>query len=72
MSLQMVSDVHFSRERSDVVHRLLRKRMAAMSNNEFQQLLRPAFKEDEWILIMLGAALGAVAGLAQLLVMWSL
>lgn len=72
MSLQTVSDAHFSRERSDVVHRLLRKRMATMSNNEFQQLLRPAFKEDEWILIMLGAVLGTICGLLQLLALWSL
>ena len=33
----------------------------------FQDLLRPCFKEDEWILIALGAALGALAGLAQAL-----
>lgn len=65
MSLESVNDMHFSRERSGVIQRLLSQRMAAMSNTEFQQLLRPAFKEDEWILIMLGAALGAVAGLVQ-------
>lgn len=66
MSLQSVNDVSFSRERSGVIQRMLSQRMAAMSNTEFQQLLRPAFKEDEWILIMLGAALGALAGVAQL------
>jgi len=72
MSLQSVNDAHFSRERSGVIHSTLSQRMNAMSNAEFQELLRPAFKEDEWILIMLGAALGTVAGFAQLLVMWSL
>lgn len=72
MSLQSVNDARFSRERSGVIHSTLSKRMMAMSNAEFQELLRPAFKEDEWILIMLGAALGTVAGFAQLLVMWSL
>lgn len=72
LSLQSVSDVSFSRERSGVIRTILSKRMAAMSNNEFQQLLRPAFKEDEWILIMLGAVLGTAAGLLQMLALWSL
>lgn len=69
MSLESVSDMHFSRERSSVIQRILSQRMAAMTDTEFQQLLRPAFKEDEWILIMLGAALGAIAGFVQLLLM---
>jgi len=69
MSLESVSDMHFSRERSGVIQRILSQRMAAMTDTEFQQLLRPAFKEDEWILIMLGAALGAIAGFVQLLLM---
>lgn len=72
MSLQSVTDASFSRERSSVIHSTLSQRMNAMSNREFQELLRPAFKEDEWILIMLGAVLGTAAGVAQLLVMWSL
>jgi len=72
MALQSVNDAHFSRERSGVIQAMLSKRMAAMSNNEFQQLLRPAFKEDERILIMLGAGLGTVAGLLQMLAIWSL
>ena len=72
MTLQSVNDARFSRERSGVIHSTLSTRMMAMSNTEFQELLRPAFKEDEWILIMLGAALGTVAGFVQLLVMWSL
>ena len=72
MTLQSVNEASFSRERSGVIHSTLSTRMMAMSNTEFQELLRPAFKEDEWILIMLGAVLGTVAGFAQLLVMWSL
>jgi len=37
-----------------------------MPPEEFQELLRPCFKEDEWILIALGAVLGMVAGIAQI------
>ena len=46
--------------------------MLAMSNEEFQELSRPAFKEDEWILIMLGAVLGAMAGFGQLAIILNL
>jgi hypothetical protein len=34
---------------------------------EFQNLLRPAFQEDEWILIVLGGVTGALAGWLQLI-----
>lgn len=72
MSLGSVSDPRFSRERSGIIQEIFRKRMMAMSNAEFQELLRPAFKEDEWVLILLGAVLGGVAGSLQLLAMLSL
>ncbi len=57
----------FNRERAAVIDRLLRERMEAMPPEQFQDLLRPCFQEDEWILILVGAALGFLAGLAQLL-----
>ena len=59
-------DWHFNRDRAEVVERLLRQRMEALSPEEFQDLLRPCFQEDEMKLILLGAALGLGAGLAQL------
>lgn len=68
MSLGSISEQGFSRERSSIIHRLFSKRMMEMTNPEFQELLRPAFKEDEWILILLGAILGALAGFGQLAV----
>ncbi|POP51364.1 DUF445 domain-containing protein [Zhongshania marina] len=34
---------------------------------DFEDMLRPAFKEDEWILILVGAALGCCVGIAQLI-----
>ncbi len=71
MSMDPLSDAKFSRERSSIIHDIFRRRMSAMSNAEFQDLLRPAFQEDEWILIMLGAVLGMAAGWVQLVVMFA-
>lgn len=39
-----------------------------VSSRDFVGLLRPAFVEDEWMLVLLGAGLGFVAGWLQLLV----
>ncbi|MCH8544710.1 MAG: hypothetical protein LAT61_14185 [Alcanivorax sp.] len=59
-------DPTFNRERGAIVERIMRERMEELSSEEFQALLRPAFQEDEWILIMVGGALGMVAGFIQL------
>ena len=45
------------------------KRMAALEPEEFEYLLRTAFKEDELLLILVGALLGAVIGGIQGLAM---
>lgn len=66
-SLHSLTDSRFHHERSRMIEELLQRRMLAMSNADFQNVLRPAFKEDEWILIALGAALGGVAGVLQML-----
>ena len=39
--------------------------MAKLSSAEFERVLHPVFEEDEWTLILVGGALGAVAGAAQ-------
>lgn len=49
----------------------MREKMAGLSPEEFEGVLRPAFQEDEWILILVGAVLGGLAGLAQLLLLFS-
>lgn len=69
MSLDSITEASFSDERSQVIDRVFSGRLKAMSNSAFQDLLRPAFKEDEWILIGLGALLGGVAGMLQWLLM---
>jgi uncharacterized membrane protein YheB (UPF0754 family) len=65
LSAVAFDDPVFVQERAVVVERTMRSRMEALSPAEFQQLLRPAFKEDEWKLIAVGAALGGFAGLMQ-------
>ena len=63
-------DWFFNQERSEIVERLLRERMEGMPPEEFQGLLRPCFQEDEWLLILVGAALGFLAGLGQLMLVF--
>ena len=67
LAVEPFEDDRFNRERSSIIERLMRERMQALSSDEFQDLLRPAFQEDEWILILVGGFLGAMAGLAQLI-----
>lgn len=71
MSLTPLDDPKFSEERSHVIQGIFSRRMKDMNNEEFQGLLRPAFQEDEWILIALGGVLGMLAGWVQLVVMFS-
>lgn len=67
LSLEPFDDPEFNRERGVVVERLMRERMQMLTSEEFQDLLRPAFQEDEWILIAVGGFLGLLAGVAQLI-----
>lgn len=67
LSVEPFDDPDFNRERGLIVERLFRERMEALTPAEFQDLLRPAFQEDEWILIAIGGVLGFLAGVAQLI-----
>ena len=49
----------------------LRTRMQALSPVEFEGFLHPVFQEDEWKLILVGAVLGAAAGVAQLFLLFA-
>lgn len=50
------------------IEKTLRDKMSALSSLEFVEFLRPVFQEDEFKLILVGAFLGGLAGLAQYLV----
>lgn len=67
MALMPLSQPAFNRERADQLARLFAGKMKEMTPAQFQDLLRPAFQEDEWILLVLGAVTGLAAGTAQLL-----
>lgn len=47
------------------VRNTLVERMQRLTPEEFEGMLRPAFKEDEWSLIAVGAALGFIVGELQ-------
>ncbi len=63
---RMLEDPQLSKAGNKEVEQLIRERMCEMSPEEFQEVLRPAFQEEEIKLILLGAALGMLAGFAQL------
>ena len=55
----------FNHERAQNVQQLMAERMKNLPAHEFQELLRPCFKEYEMKLIIIGSLLGAMAELAQ-------
>lgn len=68
MSMGPLSEPAFNKERGRVLEKILSERMKALSSAEFQDMLRPAFQEDEWIFLVLGAVTGLLAGTLQLMV----
>ncbi len=52
------------------IENTLAERMGNLSYKEFEVFLRPVFQEDEWILVLVGAILGLLAGILQFVVMW--
>lgn len=46
---------------------MLATRMSALSPKDFQQLLLPAFQQDQLLIVLLGGVLGGLVGFAQLI-----
>lgn len=63
-----VSDPAFNASRAKKIFQMFKDRIRELTPDEFQNLLRPAFREDEWILILLGGVTGFFAGLIHLFV----
>lgn len=61
----------FVRERGAQMQQVIQSRMEKLPPVEFQDLLRPCFQEDELKLILVGAALGAAAGVLQLVLVFA-
>ncbi|MCH8499006.1 MAG: DUF445 family protein [Marinobacter sp.] len=58
-------DPGFNRDRAPIVAEVLAGQMKSLGPKEFQDILRPAFKEEEFQLMVVGGILGSLAGLAQ-------
>lgn len=52
-------------DRTMAVEKTIAARLAEMPPEEFEPILRTAFQQDEWILIVTGAVLGSLVGLVQ-------
>ena len=61
-----LTDPDFNRRQSEAVRTLLAERLREMEPVDFQELLRSAMREDEWLLYLHGAVLGVVGGLMHL------
>lgn len=59
----------YAQDAMDVKNTII-ERMQQLTPEQFEGLIRPAFEEDEWMLISVGAALGFAAGVAQLILMF--
>lgn len=62
-------DPAFNRERAPVVAGVLAGQMKSLAPAEFQDILRPAFREEEIQLMLVGGVLGSLAGALQFLIM---
>jgi uncharacterized membrane protein YheB (UPF0754 family) len=67
---ELAEDSGFNREQAEVLQEMLHERISAQPPAEFQDLVRPIFHEDEWILVAIGGALGALVGWGQLVLLF--
>ena len=70
LSRSALSQPAFQKDRARAIESIMVERMRALSSSEFQDLLRPCFQEDEIKLILVGAALGMLAGIGQLVLVF--
>ncbi|MEO5662177.1 MAG: hypothetical protein ABIR39_02745 [Nocardioides sp.] len=59
-------DPEFSRQQSVRIQEMFSTRTKALASDEFVEMMRSAFKEDEWMLYAHGAIMGFVGGLVHL------
>ena len=67
---ELAEDRRFNRLPAEQIQEMMRERISAQPPAEFQELIRPIFREDEWILVAIGGALGALAGWGQLVLLF--
>jgi uncharacterized membrane protein YheB (UPF0754 family) len=59
-------DTEFGRQQSIKINRFVARQMRQLRYDEFNELLRSAIKQDEWLLFVHGGVLGIGAGLIHL------
>jgi uncharacterized membrane protein YheB (UPF0754 family) len=57
-----MTDPDFNRRQSEAIQALISERMRQMSYPDLVEMLRSAYREDEWLLYLHGAVLGFLAG----------
>jgi len=72
LSTEILKDPLFNLQRAQAVQTIMEERMKQLPSEDFQDLLRPCFQEDEIKLIAIGGVLGALAGLGQLVYVFGL
>lgn len=65
-----IRDPELNQSRADKIFGMFKARLEALTPHEFQNLLRPAFKEDEMTLVVLGGITGFLAGWLHLVVVF--
>jgi uncharacterized membrane protein YheB (UPF0754 family) len=60
-------DPDFSRHQSDKIRQMFAARTRELPSRDFVEMLRSAFKEDEWMLYLHGAVMGLGGGIIHLL-----
>jgi uncharacterized membrane protein YheB (UPF0754 family) len=65
-TMQPFSHPEFNVEQSRRIQALLSERIKELPPDDYAELLRGAIKEDEWMLIALGAELGFVVAVIQI------
>ena len=59
-------DEAFAKAQAGKIHTFVETQMSKLDNYDFQQMLRAAVKQDEWLLFVHGGVLGAFAGFLHL------
>lgn len=70
---ELPKSIHHMHETTNAafdIETMMREKMTALSPEEFEGVLRPAFQEEEFTLILVGAVLGGLAGLVQLMIVF--
>lgn len=69
-TMRPIRDPELNSSRASKIYGLFKARLEALTPQEFQNLLRPAFKEDEMTLVVLGGITGFLAGWLHLVVVF--